>query len=84
MLLAGTFTNNSIDLKNKSSIGDQEYALIQKVQDQYFCYIVNPYGFNIKLSLTLLLCYTRFNVKQTFDFKAFDAGFPEAPGVDFS
>jgi hypothetical protein len=54
MLLAETVTNNNnIDLKKKT-VGDQEYALIQKVRDQYFCYIVNPYGFNVKLSLTLL------------------------------
>jgi len=36
MLLAETFTNNNINLKKENSIGDQEYALIQKVQDQYF------------------------------------------------
>jgi hypothetical protein len=65
MLLAGTVTNNNIDLKKENSIGDQEYALIQKVQDKYFCYIVNPYV---------------FNVKWTYNFKAFYAGFPEAPG----
>lgn len=47
-------TNNNIDLKKENSIWDQEYALIQKVQDQYFCYIVNLYGFNVKVSSTVL------------------------------
>jgi len=70
MLLAGTVTNNNnIDLKKENSIGDQEYALSQKIQDHYFYYIVNPYG---------------FNVKRACNFKAFYVGFPKAPGVDLS
>jgi hypothetical protein len=84
MLLAGTVTNNNIDLKKENSIGDQEYVLTQKVQNLYFCYVVNPYGFSVRLSLVSFLCYTRFNVKWTCNFKAFYAGFPEAPGVDLS
>jgi hypothetical protein len=54
MLVTGTVTNNNIDLKEENIIDDQEYALIQKVQDQYFGYIVNPHGFNVKVSSTLL------------------------------
>jgi len=54
MLLAGTVTNN-IDLKKENSIGDQEYALTQKVQDHYFCYSVNPYVFNVKFDIAFVL-----------------------------